>query len=64
MNKDISKAIMDHARLRHKSLRSQAIEDRKAYNKQRNYYLEIIIIISSSRVISSRRETGKCDTCA
>ena len=62
MNKDISKAIMDHARLRHKSLRSQAIEDRKAYNKQRNYYLEIIII--SSRVISSRRETGKCDTCA
>ena len=63
MNKDISKAIMDHARLRHKSLRSQAIEDRKAYNKQRNYYLEIIIIISS-RVISSRRETGKCDTCA
>ena len=37
MNKDISKAIMDRTRLRHKFLRSRSIEDRNAYNKQRNY---------------------------
>ena len=42
MNKDISKAIMDRIRLRHKFLRSQSIEDRKAYNKQRNYCVSLI----------------------
>ena len=29
MNKDISEAIMDRTRLRHKFLRSRSIEDRK-----------------------------------
>ena len=42
MNKDISKAIMDRTRLRHKFLRSRSIEDRKAYNKQRNYCVSLI----------------------
>ena len=42
MNKDISKAIMDRARLRHKFLRSRSIEDRNAYNKQRNYCVSLI----------------------
>ena len=42
MNKDISKAIMDHTSLRHKFLRSRSIEDRKAYNKQRNYCVSLI----------------------
>ena len=42
MNKDIPKAIMDRTRLRHKSLRSRSIEDRKAYNKQRNYCVSLI----------------------
>ena len=37
MNKDIFEAIMHRTRLRHKFLRSRSIEDRKAYNKQRNY---------------------------
>ena len=37
MNKDISKAIMDRTRLRHKFLRSRSVEDRNAYNKQRIY---------------------------
>ena len=34
MNKDISKAIMDRTRLRHKFLRSRSVEDRNAYNKE------------------------------
>ena len=34
MNKDISKAIMDRARLRNKFLRSRSIEDRNAYNNK------------------------------
>ena len=42
MNKDISKAIMDFTRLRHKFLRSRSMEDRKAYNKQRNYCVSLI----------------------
>ena len=42
MNKDISKAIMDRTRLRHKFLSSRSIEDRKAYNKQRNYCVSLI----------------------
>ena len=42
MIKDISKAIMDFTRLRHKFLRSRSIEDRKAYNKQRNYCVSLI----------------------
>ena len=42
MNKDISKATMDCTRLRHKFLRSRSIEDRKAYNKQRNYCVSLI----------------------
>ena len=42
MNKDISKAIMDRTRLRHKFLRSRSIEDRNAYNKQRNYCVSLI----------------------
>ena len=42
MNKDISKAIIDRTRLRHKFLRSQSIEDRKAYNRQRNYCVSLI----------------------
>ena len=42
MNKNISKAIMDRTRLRHKFLRSRSIEDRKAYNKQRNYCVSLI----------------------
>ena len=37
MNKDISEAIMDCTRLRHNFLRSRSIEDRKTYNKLRNY---------------------------
>ena len=40
MNKNISKAIM--LMLRHKFLRSQSIEDRKVYNKQRNYCFSLI----------------------
>ena len=43
MNNDISKAIIDRTRLKHKFLRSQSIEDRKAYNKQRNYCVSIIV---------------------
>ena len=39
MNKDISKAIMDRTRLRHKEL---SIKDRNAYNKQRNYCISLI----------------------
>ena len=42
MNKDISKAIMDRTRLRHKFLRSRSIEDRNACNKQRNYCVSLI----------------------
>ena len=42
MNKDISKAIMDRTRLRHKFLRSRSVEDRNAYNKQRNYCVSLI----------------------
>ena len=42
MNEDISKAIMDRTRLRHKFLRSRSIEDRKAYNRQRNYCVSLI----------------------
>ena len=42
MNKDISKAIMDRTRLRHKFLRSPTVEDRKPYNKQRNYCVSLI----------------------
>ena len=42
MNKDISKAIMDRTRLRHKFLRNRSIEDRNAYNKQRNYCVSLI----------------------
>ena len=42
MNKDISKAIMDRTRLTHKFLRSPTIEDRKPYNKQRNYCVSLI----------------------
>ena len=37
MNKDISKAIMDRTRLRHKFFKESTIEDKNAYNKQRNY---------------------------
>ena len=42
MNKDISKVIMDRTRLTHKFLRSRSIEDRKTYNKQRNYCVSLI----------------------
>ena len=42
MNKDISKAIMDGTRLRHKFLRSRSIEDRNAYKRQRNYCVSLI----------------------
>ena len=42
MNKDISKAIMDRTRLRHKFLRNRSIEDRNAYSKQRNYWVSLI----------------------
>ena len=42
MNKDIYKAIKDRTRLRHKFLRSWSVEDRKAYNKQRNYCVSLI----------------------
>ena len=42
MNKDISKAIMDRTRLRHKFLRSRSIEDRNVYNKQSNYCVSLI----------------------
>ena len=42
MNKDIYKAIKDRTRLRHKFLRSWSIEDRKAYNKQKNYCVSLI----------------------
>ena len=37
MNKDISKAIVDRIKLRHKLLRSRSVEDRNTYNNQRNY---------------------------
>ena len=37
MNEDISEAIIDGTIIRHKFLKSRSIEDRKAYNKQRNY---------------------------
>ena len=36
MNKDISKAIRNRTRLRNKFLKSRYIEDKAAYNKQRN----------------------------
>ena len=42
MNKDISKAIVHRTSLRHKFLKSRSIEDRKAYNKQRNYCVSLI----------------------
>ena len=34
MNKDISKAIMNRKRLRHKVLRSPLIEEGKSHNKE------------------------------
>ena len=42
MNKDIFKAIMHRTSLRHKFLKSRSTEDRKAYNKQRNYCVSLI----------------------
>ena len=42
MNEDISEAIIDGTIIRHKFLKSRSIEDRKAYNKQRNYCASLI----------------------
>ena len=42
MNEDISEAIIDGTIIRHKFLKSRSIEDRKAYNKQRNYCVSLI----------------------
>ena len=42
MNKNISKAIMDHTRLRNKFLKSRSTESKLAYNKQRNYCVSLI----------------------
>ena len=42
MNKDISKAIMDRKRLRHKFLRGRSSEDRSTYNKQINFCVSLI----------------------
>ena len=42
MNKEISKAIMNRTRLRNRFLRTRCIEDKEAYNKQRNYCVSLI----------------------
>ena len=41
MNKEISKAIMNRARLRNRFLRTRCIRDKEAYNKQRNYCVSL-----------------------
>ena len=42
MNKDISKAIMNRTRFRNRFLKSRSIEDKAAYNKQRNYSVSLV----------------------
>ena len=42
MNKEISKGIMNRTRLRNRFIRTSFIEDKKAYNKQRNYCISLI----------------------
>ena len=42
MNKDISKAIMNRTRFRNRFLKRRSIEDKAAYNKQRNYSVSLV----------------------
>ena len=42
MNKEVSKAILNRAKLKNRFLRTRCIGNKEAYNKQRNYCVSLI----------------------
>ena len=42
MNKKLNKAIMNRSRLRNRFLKNKTKENKKAYNRQRNYVVSLL----------------------
>ena len=42
MNRELSKGIMTRTRLRNKLFKEKTVENRKNYNKKRNYYVALL----------------------
>ena len=42
MNKELKNAVMVSSKLRNKFVKSRSVEDRKAYNKQRNMCIKLL----------------------
>ena len=53
INKNISKAIMNRSRLKNKFVREHNKENRTAYNKQRNYCVNLLKREKGSTIITS-----------